>query len=642
MNKLMQTLCFVLALMLPIAGMAAMRAGDAAPDFTLKDLQGKTLSLSAAGNNPVTVLFFFDADSRPSQETLMMLDKLSRQYKTAGLAVWGITRSDAKVVAAFAGRVAPGFPLLLDTAGVSSAYDAKLVLPVVCTLSPDLKVVDYYQGGGKSLEMMMVRLAQRQLNRRQTELAAALADQVSAKDPANVEAQSVKGYAALKKGELDKADQVFSKLERQKGKAEVIAKEGRAAVLAKKGQPEKAMQLVAEVEKKAPERGYTDMIKGDILAQQGKIDQAGEAYAAAVKKTGSEPFQKAEACNRLGRYEAGKGDLKKAIALYDRAVELDPYYLEPTSNKGVVFEKEGRWQQALTQYRKTLALDGGDTIAAVLARKAEEMMALQKDQQRSQRMDKLVTTLVERFHKQKKQAAPEDTWTSRPMIVSLVDFQEKGGLSSRDGLSIALVAQLGELLNASGRVQVVERALIERLLDELNLGSSELADPETALQLGRVLAAKLISTGSIFYLPNSTMLSMRLIDTETTKIPKTFTVDIGSASASLDRRLNDLNRSILQTIMKTYPLRGYVVQAEGDTVLLNLGSDQGVVDGTRFAVLEEAAPIVYKGRTLAGKAKKIAELEIVSVEPGLCHAKIITKQRDLRQDDKVQEVAQGL
>jgi hypothetical protein len=184
---------------------------------------------------------------------------------------------------------------------------------------------------------------------------------------------------------------------------------------------------------------------------------------------------------------------------------------------------------------------------------------------------------------------------------------------------------------------VVERVLMERLLEELNIGTSALADQNTALQLGRVLAAKLITTGSIFYLPNTTMLSMRLIDTETTAVPKTFTADVGGQT-TLDRQLFDLNRDLLSTIIQKYPLRGYVVQSQDDTVMLNLGSEQGVVTGSRFSVVEETEPVVYKGRTLNKAPKIIGELEVVTVEPDLSHARIIQKQRALKTDDKVQEV----
>ncbi|MEJ2040380.1 MAG: FlgT C-terminal domain-containing protein, partial [Desulfosarcinaceae bacterium] len=159
------------------------------------------------------------------------------------------------------------------------------------------------------------------------------------------------------------------------------------------------------------------------------------------------------------------------------------------------------------------------------------------------------------------------------------------------------------------------------------------------LQLGRVLAAKLIGTGSLFYLPSTTMLNLRLIDAETTAVPKSFTKNIGR-QADLDRTLFELNRELLATIIQKYPLRGFVVQGDKDTVMLNLGKDQGVVTGSRFSVVETSEPIVYKGRTLNKAPKIIAELEVVEVEPDLCHARIVNKQRSLKADDKVQEILQ--
>jgi hypothetical protein len=322
---------------------------------------------------------------------------------------------------------------------------------------------------------------------------------------------------------------------------------------------------------------------------------------------------------------------------------MDPYYLEPTSNKGVTFEKEGMWTQALAEYRKTLTLDQTDTIAAVLARKAEQMLALQQDAAGKQRMDQLVNSLVERYKNQKKQkvAAPEDQWTSRPLVLSLVDIQERGGLSSRDGLAIVLATRLGELLAASGRVQVVERTVMERLLSELNLGSSELADPDTALQLGRLLAAKLIGTGSLLYMPDSTLLNLRVIDTETTAIAKTIIHRI-TPQADLERELFELNRTILKAVMETYPLQGYIVQVTNDEVMINLGSNQGVSTGTTFDVVEPGADTTYRGRVLRGAMQSLGKLQVVRVEPDLSYARIIEQKRTLTRDNQIREILPDL
>jgi len=176
----------------------------------------------------------------------------------------------------------------------------------------------------------------------------------------------------------------------------------------------------------------------------------------------------------------------------------------------------------------------------------------------------------------------------------LIDITEKGFMSERDGLSEVLTAELSGMLNGSGRVRVVERAILDRLLAELNLGSSDLADPETKLKLGRVFASRLIGTGSITYLQQGALLSLRLIDSETTEISEVITRQINPA-AGLEKQMFQINRDILKTVIEKYPLRGYLVKVLQDEGILNLGSKQGVVKGSRFTVLEEQDAVQYKG-----------------------------------------------
>jgi hypothetical protein len=138
-------------------------------------------------------------------------------------------------------------------------------------------------------------------------------------------------------------------------------------------------------------------------------------------------------------------------------------------------------------------------------------------------------------------------------------------------------------------------------------------------------------------LPDSTLLNLRMIDTETTAIAKTITHRL-PANADLERELFNLNREILKAVMEKYPLQGYVIQVDGKEAMLNLGSDQGVTAGTTFDVVEKGKEITYKGRVLKSESQTVARLEVVRVEPDLCFARIVEKNRDLARDDQVKEV----
>jgi tetratricopeptide (TPR) repeat protein len=612
--------------------------GQDPPAFKLTGLDGKSYELARLKNRPMTVLYFFEVDSKPSQEGLISLDRLAKKYSRANMQGWGITRSPREKVSDFASRNSIGIPILFDASDVSDRYQARVILPTVCILGPGLKVLDYLQGGGASTQAMLVRLAERNLQRKEFAVAKAMSDEITQKDPGNLPAKVVKGYASLKEGDLPKAKAVFQEIAQTPGQGSFIAKEGLAEVYAREGQSDKALELVQQVEQQAPDRGYVHIIKGNILYAKDQKAAAESEFRRATEKRTASPTQRAEALNQLGRLQASAGKIKAARELYDQAVEIDPYYIEATSNKGITYEKEGRFDQALNSYRQVLALDNKDAYAAILARQAQERLSLQQDVERKKRLDSLVKDLAERYRTQQKAAASksEDAWTSRPMILSFLDFSEKGGLPERDGFATVLIANLAEQLNASGRVKVVERVLVERLFEELNLGSSELADPNTALNLGKILAAKIIGTGSLLYLPAANLVNLRLIDTETSVISKVLSRQV-KPGASLEKDLFELNREILKTIVKSYPLQGYVVRIVDGKAIINLGSKQGVVLGTTFDVLREQEPVTYKGKTLQTAPRAVTQLKVTQVEPDLCYVQMISREVEVRQDDKVRE-----
>ncbi len=617
--------------------------GDLAPDFILEDVYGRPYQLAALKDSSLIVLYFFDTASPASQEGLLTLNQLLSRFKEKDLLVWGITKSNTNSISDFITENKVSFPVMYDQKGISATYQAESILPTIYILGPKRKIIDFFQGGGQSTEKMLISLAEKELQRNEPLVAQAISLEAQAKNPDSLEAKTIYGYAALKADKVDEAENTFNVLAQESGEAEILGKEGLAKIYAQQGKLDKAMAVVAEVEAKAPDRGAVNVTKGGILYAQNKKKEAMVEYQIAVKKPEGSVIQKAEAHNQLGRLYADTGNLKQARINYDQTVELDPYNIVAMSNKGVAYQKEGQLDKAMGMFQQALTINQNDQFSAVLARKTQEMMDLQRNIAEKQRIDRLVKELVARFRSQKETSVPDrDTWTSRPMVLSFVDFREKGGLNERDGMSMVLTSRLGEQLNRSGRVQVVERVIMDRLLEELNLGSSELADPATALQLGRILAAKLVATGTLLHLPDQSLLSLRLIDTETTAIPQVLTQKLTSGALDIEQELERVNREILQTVMEKYPLQGFIVQVNGNQAVINIGEQQGVVMGTSFEVIEQGEAIVYKGRKLQGLAKTVARLEVVEVQPDMSVVSILDSERPLQQDDKVAEKIQPM
>lgn len=633
------TLVCMLSLMSSTLVLAKFLTGQTAPTFALKDLNGQMHDFATVSGKPMKILYFFDAKARVSQEGLLSLNKLARQYKSEDMLVWGITRSSKADAHQFKSGSRVDIPILLDTSNVCDFFNARVVLPTVCIVGPRSKVLHHFQGGGKSTEIMLTRLAEVQLQRGKPTLAVAISDQIIEQNPNNIDAMKVNIYSNLDQGKPEAAKKTIDRLPTDQEDARVIKQEGLAEVYFETGDFEKAWASAEKLEQVSPERASAHIIKGEILSKKGKVKEAEKELTIAAKKKTALKYQSARVKNKLALGKVRQGQTKNAIELYRQAEEIDPYNIEATSNKGVALERQGQLNQALEAYRQALMVKKDDIYASVLARSVQDKLTIENDSEKKKRMDSLIKSLAERYRQQKdeKKDRPEDGWTSGPMVLSFINLKEGGGLPDRDGFVLVLADQLSEYLNSSGRLQVVERRTMEKIMDELNLGSSELADPQTALKLGRLFAAKLICTGSIHYLPDQTLVSLRLMDTETAAIAKVFTRQIAGSEA-LDKELGWLNKEILKTIISHYPLRGYIVDAKTDQIMINIGKNQGVVLGTQFSVLKDAEDIVYKGRKLKGTPKTIAKLKVTKVEPDFSLVRIVAQETPVQRDYKIEEI----
>jgi tetratricopeptide (TPR) repeat protein len=618
-------------------------AGQAAPLFALKDTQGKAYQLVDMKDQPLLIVYFFDVNSRPSQEGLMNLDQLARNYKESNLIVWGVTRSDQIQVKSFMARSKLEFPILVDNGTVSDLYGARMVLPTVCIIGPDLKILDFLQGGGKTTDSMLLSLAEHSLRQRNTGMAKALSDEVVRKNPDNAQARTVKGYAELKEGDLKSAENTFYNLSRSKGEGEVLGKEGLTQVYAQKGQPEKALQMADEIEQKTGQRAYTHVVKGDLLYSQNKPEQAEAEYRKAISKKEGHAQHRAAAYNQLGRIYAIRGDYKQSLQMYDQAVALDPFYVEATSNKGMAYERQGLWSNALEAYRKAQTIDRNDPFATTLTAHANEMILLEKDPDRRQNLESRIATCVQRYKAQAEDppADQQDPWTSGPMIMTLMEPVESGGLSRRDGFSRVLALHMALQLNASGRIRIVEPILIERVLETLGLSQGDLADEAVAARLAKAFGATLIGKGTLYHLSDGTLLSLKLIDIRKQRTSQLIERQFASA-ATLKNDMHWLNRQLLTAVMSAYPLKAFVVEVTGHQILMNLGANQGVVLGALFDIVEEKPEMDYKGKKFTPEPSVMATIEVVKVDAEFAYAYIKEQRRPIRTEDKLRERAQAL
>jgi hypothetical protein len=105
-------------------------------------------------------------------------------------------------------------------------------------------------------------------------------------------------------------------------------------------------------------------------------------------------------------------------------------------------------------------------------------------------------------------------------------------------------------LRASGRIAIVERAILDKLLGELKLSASDLTDPQIVLRIGKILAARLIATGSFTRFGNEERFGIRVIETETTRI-KASVIEPMARAQGIDGIVERVSSALLQHWMSS-------------------------------------------------------------------------------------------
>ena len=357
------------------------------------------------------------------------------------------------------------------------------------------------------------------------------------------------------------------------------------------------------------------LIRGNIYLREGKLDPAEAAFQKALQASKGTAREQAGAFMGLGRIASLRKNPDAALKYYGQSVEAAPQSSQGYLSQALVLEEGGQYGNALKLMEKARTLSPDDRILAAAANETRQKAALTQDREKQDRVNKLVAELVEKM-KTPSRAMPSDGWTSPPLTLWLMDFKVQG-YSLQEAEDRLLINGLTDKLIEGGRIRVVERAVLDKLLEELKLGTSQLTDRSTALSLGKILAARLILTGGLVYAGPQTQVSLRLIETETGQISGTVTETFGSsvpASALVDK----LSETLMDKLKKLYPLRGKILKISGNEITLNIGQPHGVSMGQKF-------------KTDAGGV-----LEVISVQAESSIARVEKKESEFFAGERIQ------
>lgn len=599
-------LCAALAVTPGLAS-ADFFTGDPCPEITAEDVFGNTVDLEAIlDKNPdLVILYFFKPDT--GEAIAVKLQALKRMYSKDELSIIALgMKSDQNALKSFAERMKIQYYLLADNVINQQKWygDVDVTPLTLFVYTPERSIERVIRGGNEKQANLLREVAENLYQQRKTDKALAVASVALENGEDEKAVKEIAAHSLLAEGKLDEAEAEFGQIGSQSGLAKVALE---------KGDYEGAIAAAD----KAGNDGYALAVKGQAQLKSGELDAAGETLKLASNAP-IDGWKKSEAINAQGRLAHGSGDLDSAINAYAEAQSLDQYNVAALSNEGAAYRERGG-DNDLVMAKAKLEQAGSirdDELSSLMLQQVKAEIEEANDIKRGELIQGLITDLSKRYEELKASgdAEPVDSWSSRPVVLAFLPGETQGRfLFDRAGTDVVLQREIESQIQGKNGIQVVERVMLDKLLQELNLGSSELASSDTQRRLGKVLSAGHLGFIDFAQMGPETLIYLRLIDSETTGIfyQTSATIDENNPRAVVESVVN----SLAEKLATAEPLQGLIADAaSNDAVIVNLSKKHGAKEGMVFNILEDGDPIKVGGKVIAHRQKPVGRLTLTSVE----------------------------
>ncbi len=212
--------------------------------------------------------------------------------------------------------------------------------------------------------------------------------------------------------------------------------------------------------------------------------------------------------------------------------------------------------------------------------------------------------------------------------LAVTDFEQKGASEFKGRQAGEIVAEwLITALVKTGRFDVVERAQLQRILQEQQLGMSGVINQETAAKVGQLLGVKVIITGAVIQFGSSIDVNARLISVEDGSILRAERIRASSLEA-----IEGMMDTLVSSIKKDFPLEGFVVIVSGKRAMIDLGRINGVETGMRFMAYRRGADVRHPvtGKMLRGEDIPLGEMVVQSIDQETSWVEIVKEEAGVK------------
>ncbi|MBN1675595.1 MAG: caspase family protein [Kiritimatiellae bacterium] len=234
------------------------------------------------------------------------------------------------------------------------------------------------------------------------------------------------------------------------------------------------------------------------------------------------------------------------------------------------------------------------------------------DGERRAEADRTLRTLIARLEERKSKQPAENAYAgyARPRILACLGPQERGGGTENAALALLYRICLRAELERRPGLLVVEREAIEKILQELNIGASDLADPRAQAELGKLLPASVLVLGDLLPGKTGEQVFLRLVDTETTRVLASFAEeprDEQQTAAVCEKLAN----AVALAVQKAKPLTAQILSEETGVLQAGVGHFHGATEGMTFALVQRAAPDPEQGGAV--RERQIGRARLVTL-----------------------------
>jgi len=209
--------------------------------------------------------------------------------------------------------------------------------------------------------------------------------------------------------------------------------------------------------------------------------------------------------------------------------------------------------------------------------------------------------------------------------IAVLDFVLHGDKLETEGMGAILSEWFITSIVKSGRFDVVERAMLQKIISEQKLATTGLIDENSATELGKILGVRVIITGSVLKLQSTVEINARVISVESGSIIAAENIR-GHSSSDLQTLVAELTHRI----MLNFPLNGYIVKKSPKSVIIDLGFTAGLNAGTEFIVYKEGAVIKHPktGEVLDVEQIHTGRIRIKKVRRNVAEGDILSEKGD--------------